>query len=122
MKAYDNGAFFTVTFNQSDCDDFSRTWPCSSVRGRGSFQFHKSGDLVDATGAAARGENGSDWLAFSEDCQIYGQHRLAGRENLDRVPSLELHLVHLFIGWPDLHYRPVVYPAPRTRSEVRRWN
>lgn len=76
MRAYDNGAFFTVTFSISDACDFSDRWPCSTVRGRGSFQFDKrNGDLVDATGAAVTGD-GPDWVAFSEDCRRYGERRL----------------------------------------------
>jgi hypothetical protein len=77
MKAYDNGSLFTVSYNRSDCDEFSKTWPCSTVKGRGAFVFTKDGDLCDAEGSALKGD-GSDWLAFSEDCKIYGQVRLTG--------------------------------------------
>jgi hypothetical protein len=78
MKAYDNGALFTVSYNQNDCTEFSRLWPCSTVKGRGAFVFNKSnGDLCDAEGTALKG-NGSDWLAFSHDCQKYGEVRLSG--------------------------------------------
>lgn len=76
MRLHDNGSFFTVTFNQDDTRDFSDTWPCSTVRGKGSWQFQKSnGDLVDATGAASRND-GPDWLAFSQDCQQWGKRHL----------------------------------------------
>jgi hypothetical protein len=76
MKANDNGSFFTVSYSKTDCDDFSRTWPCSTVRGRGAFVFDKrNGDLVDVEGSALKGD-GPDWLAFSHDCQVYGQARL----------------------------------------------
>jgi hypothetical protein len=78
MKAYDNGCFFTVTYSSSDCEEFSRCWTCSTVHGRGSFQFKKdNGDLVGATGSASKND-GSDWLAFSHDCQKYGEVRLSG--------------------------------------------
>lgn len=77
MRYFDNGAFYTVTFSERDSYEFARRWPCSTVRGRGAFQFDKrSGDLVDATGSAARGD-GPDWLALSEDCQAYARRRQA---------------------------------------------
>ncbi len=77
MKTYDNGRFFTVTFTADDAQAFSDNWPCSTVRGKGSFQFQKSnGDLVDTTGAARRGD-GSDWLAFMQDCQQFGEKKMA---------------------------------------------
>lgn len=77
MKTHDNGSILTVSFNDDDTRDFSDSWPCSTVRGKGSFQFQKSnGDLVDATGAALKGD-GSDWLAFSQDCQEWGTRNLA---------------------------------------------
>ena len=77
MKAYDNGCFFTVSYTPSDCAEFSRSWPCSTVRGRGAFVFQANGDICDAEGTAAKND-GTDWLAFSEDCRVYGQTRLAG--------------------------------------------
>lgn len=79
MKAIDNGSLFTVTYNRQDCADFSRSWPCSTVKGRGAFVFDKrNGDLCDAEGSALKGD-GSDWQAFSEDCRTYGENRLSGK-------------------------------------------
>ncbi len=76
MRAYDNGCFYTVSYSALDAEEFSSKWPCSTVRGKGSFQYDKrNGDLVDATGSASR-KDGDDWLAFSHDCQKYGQRRL----------------------------------------------
>jgi hypothetical protein len=76
MRAYDNGCFFTVTYSRNDAESFSDRWPCSTVRGAGSFQFSKrNGDLVDLTGSAAKSD-GPEWVAFSEDCQRYGEKRL----------------------------------------------
>ncbi len=75
MKAYDNGCFFTVSYTPRDCEDFSRMWPCSTVKGRGAFVFTKDGDLCDVEGSALKGD-GSDWLAFSHDCQTYGMQRV----------------------------------------------
>ena len=76
VRAYDNGSLYTVSYSADDAYAFSREWPCSTVKGSGSFQFDKhNGDLVDVTGSASRND-GSDWLAFSEDCQEYGKARL----------------------------------------------
>lgn len=76
MRCYDNGDLFTVTYNANDCQKFNSQWPCSTVKGKGSFQFDKrNGDLVDATGTALTGD-GSEWLAFSQDCQAYGMKKL----------------------------------------------
>lgn len=80
MKLHDNGSLFTVSFNEDDTREFSYSWPCSTVCGKGSFQFEKrNGDLVDATGAALRGD-GSDWLAFSNDCKEWAQRALELQE------------------------------------------
>jgi hypothetical protein len=79
MKTYDNGCFFIVTYNESDAEAFADEWPCSTVRGKGSWQFDKrNGDLVDATGSASRND-GLDWLAFSQDCQAHGLRTLEKR-------------------------------------------
>jgi hypothetical protein len=76
MKAYDNGCYYTVAYSARDSEAFSDNWPCSTVKGSGSFQFDKrNGDLVDATGSAALND-GSDWLAFCEDCKKYGKAKL----------------------------------------------
>lgn len=82
MRAYFNGSFYTVSFNERDAYTFRRNWPCSTVEGSGSFEYETdSGDLVGASGAAECGD-GSDWLAFSEDCQRYGVKALAKRKIL----------------------------------------
>lgn len=78
MKFFDNGAGFTVSFSRKDSADFARRWPCSTVRGSGSFAFDRRGNLVDVSGAAARGD-GSDWVAFSQDCQRFGEQSRRGR-------------------------------------------
>lgn len=79
MRAYDNGSFFTVSYSAADASEFRSQWPGSSVRGAGSWEFDKrNGDLVGANGSAAEGD-GSDWLAFSEDCQKYGEKALAAK-------------------------------------------
>lgn len=72
MRYYFNGSGYTVGFNHRDSQEFSESWPCSSVEGKGSFSFEPCGDLVDTEGAAATGD-GSDWLAFSQDCKEYGE-------------------------------------------------
>lgn len=72
MRTYDNGCFFTVAFTKLDSYEFKTRWPCSTVRGAGSFQFQKDNDdLVDVGGSAAKGD-GPDWVAFADDCKAYG--------------------------------------------------
>lgn len=76
MRAFDNGSYYVVTYSENDAVDFSAQWPCSTVRGSGSFEFDKrNGDLVDVTGSAAEND-GPEWAAFSQDCQEYGRKRL----------------------------------------------
>lgn len=76
MRTYDNGSFFTVTYSANDAYAFRRRWPGATVEGRGAFEFDKrNGDLIGARGSAATGD-GSDWLAFSEDLQRYGERKL----------------------------------------------
>lgn len=74
MRCYYNGCGFTVSYNEGDADDFASEWPCSTVSGKGSFAFESNGDLIDCEGTANDGD-GADWLAFSDDCQKYGQPR-----------------------------------------------
>jgi hypothetical protein len=78
MRAYDNGSYFTVSYSADDARAFRSEWPGSSVRGKGAWEFSKSGDLVGAEGSASEGD-GSDWLAFSQDCEAYGRAALAKR-------------------------------------------
>lgn len=75
MRTYDNGSGYTVAYTESDAAYFSAQWPSSTVSGKGSFSYENNGDLIDATGTAAEND-GSDWLAFSEDCQKYGESRI----------------------------------------------
>lgn len=76
MRVYDNGSYFTVSYNRDDAAEFSARWPTSTVRGKGYFEYDKrNGDLVGAGGSAERGD-GPDWLAFSEDLQWYGERVL----------------------------------------------
>lgn len=73
MRTYDNGysCGFTVTFSERDSQEFSESWPCSTVHGKGSFSFAANGDLIDLTGSAETND-GDDWAAFSKDCQVWG--------------------------------------------------
>ena len=75
MRTYDNGTGFTVCYGRHDATAFTGRWPCSTVEGRGSYQFDGSGNLIDVGGTAARND-GPDWLAFSRDCHAYGVSRL----------------------------------------------
>jgi len=73
VHAQADGAM-TVFYGLTDCDEFNRGWPCSTVKGRGSWVFDKDGNLVDATGSASKGA-GEEWVAFSRDCQVWGWRR-----------------------------------------------
>ena len=75
MKTHDNGCGFTVCYSRDDADRFARGWPCSTVQGRGSFQFDGTGNLIDVGGSAEH-HDGPDWLAFSQDCYRYGLTRI----------------------------------------------
>jgi len=75
MRTYDNGSGFTVSFSESDADEFNASWPCSTVNGPGWFAYDNNGDLTDCGGEADHGD-GADWLAFSQDCQKYGEQRI----------------------------------------------
>jgi hypothetical protein len=76
MRYYNQGAGFRVSYNRNDADEFSSRWPCSTVEGAGWFEY-ANGDLVDRGADTRRHENadGPDWLAFSQDCQAYGEAR-----------------------------------------------
>ena len=74
MRYHSNGSGFTVSYSARDADRFAAHWPASTVDGAGSFSFTLSGDLIDATGSAAEND-GSDWLAFSEDCHRCGMKK-----------------------------------------------
>lgn len=80
MRCYFNGVTggFTVSYTEDDADNFSYSWPGSSVEGRGFFAFAPGGDLIDAGGSALEGD-GHDWLAFAEDCKNYGMPRFEKR-------------------------------------------
>jgi hypothetical protein len=89
MRYYDNGAFYTVSYSANDAAAFARRWPCSTVRGRGSFTYDaRHGDLVDATGTASE-IDGSDWLAFSHDCQAYAMRKRTGPPPQRGGPSID---------------------------------
>lgn len=75
MRTYDNGSGFTVSYSDDDAANFAAQWPCSTVEGSGSFSFERNGDLIGATGTA-EDHDGSDWLAFSQDCQQYGEKKI----------------------------------------------
>lgn len=78
MRAYDNGAFYSVSVGAREIADFADRWPCSGLRSLRSvwFQFdRRNGDLVDlkATGPY---EDGPAMLALSQDAQAYARKRL----------------------------------------------
>jgi len=75
MRVYDNGCGFTVSFSETDADEFSCSWPCSTVNGPGWFAYDDNGDLTDCGGKADHGD-GEDWWAFSNDCREYGAKRI----------------------------------------------
>ena len=71
MKYFFNGSAFSVCFSRDDAEQFASRWPCSTVQGRGSFQFARNGDIIDVDGEA-QDHDGPDWLAFAQDCCAYG--------------------------------------------------
>lgn len=71
MRCYYTVSGFTVSFNENDTNNFSSSWPCSNVTGKGAFAFDKNGDLVDIFGVSDI--NDEAWLAFIENCQEYGK-------------------------------------------------
>jgi hypothetical protein len=75
MKAYNNGPSFTVSYNESDSHKFSSQWPCSNVKGAGSFSFDNGGDVIDCSGSAMDSD-GPDWVAFLCDCKTYGTQKM----------------------------------------------
>lgn len=74
MRTYDDGCGFTVTFNKHDANKFVSRWPGSTVVGSGSFSFEDSGDLID--GDTTCSGDGADWVAFSRDCQRWGEKHI----------------------------------------------
>lgn len=82
MRYYFNGSGFTVSFNAQDSRDFGEDWPCSTVEGKGFFGFTANDDLIDAGGSALGGD-GDDWLAFSRDCQKYGEPKFKKDQKKD---------------------------------------
>jgi hypothetical protein len=76
MKAYDNGAFFTVTCSERDVEGFARRWPCFGNVKPYWFQFDKrNGDLVDTNHQDGE-TNDHGILALCEDAKKYGIKRL----------------------------------------------
>lgn len=85
---YTGGSDFTVKYNQDDAAKFSDQWPGSLVDGSGWFTFQKkNGDLVDMGGGASN-KDGSDWLAFSQDCQKWGEKTIAAYLELTKHDHL----------------------------------
>lgn len=73
MRVFDNGSMYTVAVSEREVDEFNRSWPCSSLEGRQTFQFDKrTGDLVDREGTG----DGSEAVALSHDAQTYGARKL----------------------------------------------
>ena len=82
MRLLGVGAFtFRVGFTREDARLFASRWPCSTVKGPGSFTFERgTGDLVAHTGAPEFPQAGDGWSEFASDCLAYGRKRLAVRE------------------------------------------
>ena len=73
MRVRDLGSNYSVSVSEREVDAFNRKWPCSTLRGRYTFEFEKrSGDLVDMTGSG----DGSEHVALSQDAQEYGKRKL----------------------------------------------
>lgn len=85
MRVYRNGAFFTVTCNETDVYEFKRQFPCSGLPDCGiAFEFDANGDLVDIRCRQAY-EDGAGISALAEDAKIYGMTRLVTRPWKDSV-------------------------------------
>lgn len=80
MRCYNLGAFYRVTYNETDAYAFNRQFPCGPVYGHGGYTFDAhNGDIVSADGSAYSGPDGNGdyvWLAWSLECQAYGDSRL----------------------------------------------
>ena len=68
MRYNNQGSCFRVSYSKIDTEKFAKRWPCSAVKGSGWYEYNEVGDLVDCS----HDEEGEGWLAFSEDCQNYG--------------------------------------------------
>ena len=88
MKVTHQGSIVIVAFSDDDSRSFRALWPGSSVRGSGSFEFDRRGDLVDMK-TEVDGADGSDWLAFSQDAQNYARRhaRKEARKDWPDPPS-----------------------------------
>ena len=72
MRYHDNGSGFTVSYSAADADRFNRSYPGSTVSGRGWFAFEANGDIVDASESA---DDSAAWGVFMDDCRAYGNRR-----------------------------------------------
>jgi hypothetical protein len=88
MKVTHQGSIVIVAFSDDDSRSFRALWPGSTVRGSGSFEFDRRGDLVDMK-TEVDGADGSDWLAFSQDAQNYARRhaRKEARKDWPDPPS-----------------------------------
>lgn len=78
MRTYYEGPTYTVSFDESDTNCFTRYTGASPevVRGRGAFVFDsQTGDVLGRKGAA-RGREDAEWLAFSQDAQEHARDEL----------------------------------------------
>ena len=77
MRYYNQGAGFRIAYNASDASKFAYHWPCSTVDGSGWFEFDAVGNLVNRGADTKRhaDADGDDWVAFSQDCQVYGKKK-----------------------------------------------
>lgn len=70
-RVRDNAASYTVFVSAREVSEWNRRWPCSGLRGRQSFTFDRSGDLVDRSGEG----DGPEAVALSQDAREYALAR-----------------------------------------------
>lgn len=78
MKAFDNGAFYSVQVSRHEVSAFNRQWPCSQLPDCAiTFEFDKrNGDLVDIrAGRNTSKVDGPEAVALSNDAQAFGRAR-----------------------------------------------
>jgi len=71
MRVRDEGSFYTVFVSAKEVSEWNRRWACSSLQGRQSFTFDRSGNLVDRYGKG----DGPEAMALSHDAQEYALAR-----------------------------------------------
>lgn len=97
MRYHNNGSGFTVSFTADDAQNFSAQFPGSSLDSAGSFGFQENGDLVEVSGAAEEHSGEPGTLAFSQNCQEFGERKHRERKAKQLRDESEIP----FAAWSD---------------------